>query len=141
MNDTVLKNSTTSDIIVKSAAVSDYRPKETSSQKIKKTNDNLVIELERNPDILKNLSKIKGLNQILIGVAAETENLIVNAIDKMERKNLDIIIANDVSIKDSGFKSDMNKATLLFKSGEIKKFVLMSKKALSKRIFDEIENL
>jgi phosphopantothenoylcysteine decarboxylase/phosphopantothenate--cysteine ligase len=141
MNDTVLKNSTTSDIIVKSAAVSDYRPKETSSQKIKKTNDNLVIELERNPDILKNLSKIKGPNQILIGFAAETENLIVNAIDKMERKNLDIIIANDVSIKDSGFKSDMNKATLLFKSGEIKKFVLMSKKALSKRIFDEIENL
>ncbi|MBK5251121.1 MAG: bifunctional phosphopantothenoylcysteine decarboxylase/phosphopantothenate--cysteine ligase CoaBC [Peptostreptococcaceae bacterium] len=141
MNDIVLKYCSSSDIIVKSAAVSDYRPKETSCQKIKKTNDDLVIELERNPDILKNLSQIKNPGQILIGFAAETENLIANATDKMERKKLDIIIANDISIKDSGFKSDMNKATLIFKSGEIKKFVLMSKRVLSKRIFDEIENL
>ncbi len=141
MNDIVLKYCINSDIIIKSAAVSDYRPKDTSPQKIKKTNDNLIIELERNPDILKNISEIKTTDQILIGFAAETENLIANATDKMKRKKLDIIIANDISIKDSGFKSDMNKATLIFKNGEMKNYVLMSKKTLSKKIFDEIENL
>ena len=141
MNDIVLKYCINSDIIIKSAAVSDYRPKDTSPQKIKKTNDNLIIELERNPDILKNISEIKTTDQILIGFAAETENLIANATDKMKRKKLDIIIANDISIKDSGFKSDMNKATLIFKNGEMKNYLLMSKKTLSKKIFDEIENL
>ncbi|HKL09877.1 MAG TPA: bifunctional phosphopantothenoylcysteine decarboxylase/phosphopantothenate--cysteine ligase CoaBC [Clostridia bacterium] len=141
MNEAVLKESDDSNIIVKSAAVSDYRPKNPTNQKIKKTNDDFLLELERNPDILKNLSKLKKTGQILVGFAAETENLIANAKSKMEKKQLDMIVANDVSLKYSGFKSDKNKAVILLKSGEKKELELMTKQELSKVVFDEIEKI
>ncbi|PLX34280.1 MAG: bifunctional phosphopantothenoylcysteine decarboxylase/phosphopantothenate--cysteine ligase CoaBC [Clostridiales bacterium] len=141
MNEIVLRESEDSNIIVKSAAVSDYRPKITHDQKIKKSNDDFVLELERNPDILKNLSKIKKSGQVLVGFAAETENLIANAKSKMEEKQLDMIVANDVSLKHSGFKSDKNKAVILIRGGEKKELELMTKQELSRIVFDEIEKL
>ncbi len=141
MNEAVLKESSGSHIIVKSAAVSDYRPRNPQNQKIKKSKGEFILELERNPDILKNLSKIKKTSQILVGFAAETENLIENAKSKMEKKQLDMIIANDVSLKHSGFKSDKNKAVILFRGGNKKEFELMTKQELSKVVFDEIEEL
>ena len=141
MNEIVLRESEDSNIIVKSAAVSDYRPKITHDQKIKKSNDDFVLELERNPDILKNLSKIKKSGQVLVGFAAETENLISNAKSKMEEKQLDMIVANDVSLKHSGFKSDKNKAVILIRGGEKKELELMTKQELSRIVFDEIEKL
>jgi len=141
MNEIVLRESEDSNIIVKSAAVSDYRPKITHDQKIKKSKDDFVLELERNPDILKNLSKIKKSGQVLVGFAAETENLIANAKSKMEKKRLDMIVANDVSLKHSGFKSDKNKAVILIRGGEKKDLELMTKQELSRIVFDEIEKL
>jgi len=141
MNEAVLKESSGSHIIVKSAAVSDYRPRNPQNQKIKKSKGEFILELERNPDILKNLSEIKKTSQILVGFAAETENLIENAKSKMEKKQLDMIIANDVSLKHSGFKSDKNKAVILFRGGNKKEFELMTKQELSKVVFDEIEEL
>ena len=141
MNEIVLRESEDSNIIVKSAAVSDYRPKITHDQKIKKSNDDFVLELERNPDILKNLSKIKKSGQVLVGFAAETENLIANAKSKMEKKQLDMIVANDVSLKHSGFKSDKNKSVILIRGGEKKELELMTKQELSRIVFDEIEKL
>ena len=141
MNHVVLDNGASSDIIIKAAAVSDYRPKQAKNQKIKKSNDDFALDLERNPDILKNLSENKKDGQLLIGFAAETENLIENAKDKMKRKNLDMIIANNVANKESGFKSDMNIATILFKNGDKISLELMDKRALAKKVFDEIEKL
>ncbi len=141
MNEIVLRESEDSNIIVKSAAVSDYRPKITHDQKIKKSKDDFVLELERNPDILKNLSNIKKSGQVLVGFAAETENLIANAKSKMEKKHLDMIVANDVSLKHSGFKSDKNKAVILIRGGEKIELELMTKQELSRIVFDEIEKL
>lgn len=141
MNDAVLEESAAANVIIKSAAVSDYRPKQTNSQKIKKTKGPLILELERNPDILDNLGKIKNSNQLLIGFAAETENLIANATEKLNKKNLDMIVANNIASSSSGFKSDMNKATLLFRDGKRVDLDLMSKIELSRLILDEIELL
>ncbi|MBQ7196463.1 MAG: bifunctional phosphopantothenoylcysteine decarboxylase/phosphopantothenate--cysteine ligase CoaBC [Synergistaceae bacterium] len=114
MLDAVKENLSWADYIVKAAAVGDYRVKNFSSQKIKREGkDELTIELAQNPDIAAEVGKLKRDNQILIGFAAETQSLNDNAHAKLERKNLDFILANDVSAPDSGFASDTNTLKLI----------------------------
>lgn len=141
MNEAVMENSSNADLIIKSAAVSDYRPKSKQSQKIKKKEGVFSIELERNPDILANLGEKKKSGQVLIGFAAETQELIENAQSKLLKKRLDMIVANDVSRKDAGFKSDMNQAILIKRDGTRVDLDRMSKRELSERILDEAEAL
>ncbi len=107
------------DVIVMAAAVADYRParESVSRTKIKKKSDTLTITLERTEDILASLGRSKRKGQLLIGFAAETENLVRNAKKKLKAKNLDWIVANDVSRKDIGFDSDLNEAVMMSKDG------------------------
>lgn len=122
-------------IIIKTAAVSDYRPEACADQKIKKTTDETSMRLVPNPDILKGLGKNKG-DRVLIGFAAETEKLAAHATEKLEKKNLDMIAANLIGPEDSGFGADTNKITCFLRSGEVKTLGLMSKNAAAHAILD-----
>ena len=126
------------DIFIKSAAVADYKAKNYSNEKIKKTGDDLNLIFERDRDILKTLGDMKK-NQILVGFAAESSNLKENAKGKLERKNLDYIVANDISKPETGFASDENKVTIISKSGEEVSLEKMSKREVAKNIFDIIK--
>ncbi|MDK0839736.1 bifunctional phosphopantothenoylcysteine decarboxylase/phosphopantothenate--cysteine ligase CoaBC [Clostridium perfringens] len=126
------------DIVIKSAAVADYKAKNYSNEKIKKTGDDLNLIFERDRDILKTLGDMKE-NQILVGFAAESSNLKENAKGKLEKKNLDYIIANDISKPETGFASDENKVTIISKSGEEVSLEKMSKREVAKNIFDIIK--
>ena len=125
------------DITIMSAAVSDYRVKEVASQKIKKSDEVMTIELVKNPDILKGLGEKKSDKQYLVGFAAETQNVEEYAKGKLQRKNLDMIVANDVS--QAGFNVDTNIAKIITCDGEIKQAPLMQKAELAKLILDTIE--
>ena len=137
MYDLALTHFEDADIAIAAAAVSDYRPKNVADQKIKKTEENLVLELEKNPDILATLGSQKK-NQILIGFALETENEEANALGKLERKNLDFIVLNSLRDSGAGFKSETNKIKILFRNGDNKAFDLKSKKEVAKDILEEI---
>ncbi|WP_027363635.1 bifunctional phosphopantothenoylcysteine decarboxylase/phosphopantothenate--cysteine ligase CoaBC [Desulfotruncus alcoholivorax] len=128
------------DVVVKAAAVSDYRPKTVSDQKIKKSDSGLVLELEKNTDILYELGKQKT-HQILVGFAAETEDLIKNARQKLAKKNLDFLVANDVTQPGAGFGTDTNIAKLIFPGGRIESLPMMDKLELADRIWDEVVKL
>lgn len=125
------------DIVIKSAAVADYKPKEYSNQKIKKGEGSLVIELVRDNDILKELGD-KKQNQILVGFAAESQNVVENARKKIEKKNLDYIVANDITSKDTGFGSSDNKVIIISKNGEEFPLEKMSKRKVARNLFDII---
>ncbi len=131
------------DALIMSAAVADFRPKRVVDHKIKKTadNDNLSIELVKNPDILKTLGSNKQDNQVMIGFAAETNDLIENAVKKIKNKNLDLIVANDVSDKRIGFNSNDNQVTYIFKDGKQVKSELASKDIIAKQIVDIMSQL
>lgn len=137
MFESIKKNYDDADIVIMSAAVADYKSKEISKQKIKKGEGNLLIELVRDKDILMTLGQEKK-NQILVGFAAESENLISNAKGKLERKNLDYIVANDITCSDTGFGSDDNKVTII--SRDLNETVLkkMSKREVAEKLFDVI---
>lgn len=126
----------TCDILVKAAAPLDYKPKIVSDRKIKKEGNDLKIEFERNPDILHTLS-LKKSKQVIVGFAAETDDLIENALKKIEKKNLDLIVANDIKKKEAGFKSETNIVTLITKEGKIQEYPKMTKRELSKVIIDK----
>lgn len=115
MFEAVKKEAVNADIIIKAAAVADYRPINISSQKIKKSDDNMSIQLERTTDILAYLGKNKKPNQILCGFSMETENLLKNSKKKLEKKNLDLIAANLLSQEGAGFAGDTNVLTLITK--------------------------
>jgi len=117
MADAIHMEAHDADLIIMAAAVADYTPKNVSEHKIKKTSGTLTIELEATEDILFTLGKNKPQRQVLVGFAAESENLLANAQDKMRRKNLDWIVANDISRDDRGFASDDNAVILLSKGG------------------------
>jgi phosphopantothenoylcysteine decarboxylase / phosphopantothenate---cysteine ligase len=134
------KHFSASDIIIKAAAVADYRPRVVAMHKVKKSDDASSIDLERTTDILADLGNKKG-KRILVGFAAETQDVIANARDKLERKNLDLIVANDVTLMDSGFGSDINKATLLLPGGESVDVPAMPKQDLAHRILDCIAGI
>lgn len=125
------------DILIMSAAVSDVRPKNYSEQKSKKDDIDLHPQLERTPDILKTLS-LRKREQILVGFAAETQNLLEYARKKLEQKNLDCIVANDVSVEGAGFAGNSNKIELIMRSGEVIDFKQASKEQLAKLLVDFI---
>lgn len=131
----VIKNFEASDILIKSAAVGDYRPENKSAVKIKKSDDDMSIKLTRNKDILYEVGKIKK-NQIVIGFAAETNDLVENASKKIIKKNLDAIVANDVTRSDSGFGVETNTVKIISRNGEIKELPNMSKEQVAHKILD-----
>jgi phosphopantothenoylcysteine decarboxylase/phosphopantothenate--cysteine ligase len=119
------------------AAVADYRPKTMAARKIKKGAGGLTLELVKTPDIL---SEVKG-KFVKVGFAAETEDLLANAKKKLASKELDIIVANDVTVKGSGFGADTNKVTILKKDGKPEDLPLMSKRAVADKILDNVSKL
>lgn len=123
------------DAVVMAAAVADYRPVEVSEHKLKKQPGELTLRLERTEDILASLGKMKKPGQILVGFAAETDDLLENARKKLESKNLDWIAANKVS---DGFASDTDKVTLLGRNGEVAELPLASKPEVAELILDSI---
>ncbi len=127
-----------SDVIIMSAAVSDHRPETYSPTKQKKQELPGMLELVKNPDILKNLGAKKQKGQTLVGFAAETENHLTNAKTKLSDKNLDWIIVNDVFEKDRGFQSDFNKVILLSKEQNEMDFEYQEKNSLAWKIIDTI---
>ncbi|WP_102400617.1 bifunctional phosphopantothenoylcysteine decarboxylase/phosphopantothenate--cysteine ligase CoaBC [Haloimpatiens massiliensis] len=133
----VLENFNENHIVVKAAAVADYKPEVYQSQKIKKKGDKLSLSLIKDTDILKKLGEIKK-EQILIGFAAESQDLIGNAQGKLRNKNLDYIVANDISSNDTGFSADDNRVTILCKSGAVFQLEKMSKRSVAKELFNLI---
>lgn len=127
------------DIIIKSAAVADYRPKHISDQKMKKKDGELQIEMERTDDILKYLGEHKKEGQFLCGFAMETENLLQNASEKLAKKNADMIVANSLRTEGAGFGTDTNVVTLITKEG-MKELSIMTKEMVAEFLLDEIVN-
>ena len=125
------------DVAIAAAAVADYRPKEVATQKIKKEESTLSLELEKTKDVLASLGQIKE-QQFLVGFALETNNEIENAKSKLKRKNLDLIVLNSLQDKGAGFKSDTNKVTLIDKNETINTFELKSKTEVAKDILNTI---
>jgi phosphopantothenoylcysteine decarboxylase/phosphopantothenate--cysteine ligase len=121
--------------VIMAAAVSDYSPEKFAPRKIKKGAGPIRLDLKPNPDILKELGATKD-QQILIGFAAETEDLVASAKKKLHEKNLDFIVANDVTLAGSGFEEDTNVATILDRKGNVQPLPLMTKAELAERIFD-----
>ena len=126
-----------SDIVIKSAAVADYKPLEYSNEKVKKSEGDWNLVLTRDSDILKELGE-KKTNQILVGFAAESNNVLENARLKIHKKNLDYIVANDITASDTGFGSEDNRVTILSKDEKIVSLDKMSKSQVACNIFDMI---
>lgn len=140
MLEAVMSKQADCDVVIKAAAVSDFRPKAPSQEKIKKKDAEMTIELERNPDILKTLGAHKG-NKILVGFAAETHDILAYAQKKLIEKNLDLIVSNDISVTDSGFKSDNNTITIIDKDLQVVSYDKMSKKQAARVILDRVVTL
>jgi len=140
MYEAVMDNYKDYDVIIMMAAVADYRCAEMADNKIKKSNDEMVIKLIKNPDIAKELGKIKG-KRILVGACAETENLVDNALSKIKSKNFDIIMANDVTMEGAGFEVDTNIVKIIDKNGNIKDYPIMSKKEVASKLLDAVMNI
>ena len=138
MFEAVKNNFKDCDFIIKAAAVSDYTPVQIFDKKVKKQDGNLTIEFQRTQDILKYVGDNKHEGQKIIGFAAETNNLIEYAKEKIVKKNLDYIVANDISKKDIGFGSDDNEVYIIDRHDNIKKIDKSSKNNIAKAIVDEI---
>lgn len=137
MRDAVLAHAEQATVIIKAAAVADYRPSLRSESKIKKGEESLPLHLERNPDIIEELGKRKG-KRLLIGFAMETENLRENALAKLKAKNMDYIVANLLSQEGAGFQTDTNIVTIIGRDGEREELPLMDKLQVADRILDKI---
>lgn len=124
------------ELLIAVAAVADWRPAKCAKQKLKKREMEGTLKLVRNPDILKS---VRGMKKI--GFAAETNDVIEEAARKCREKRLEFIVANDVSRADAGFGSDLNRVTFVYPDGEIRRFPLMTKRAVAKRIVDEIARI
>lgn len=140
MYNAVLENMDENQVIIKSAAVADYRPKEYSDNKIKKSDDDLSIRLDRTKDIALELGKIKN-NKILVGFAAETNDLLENAKNKIQKKNLDFIVANDLTQDGAGFGVDTNIVKIIDRDGVIQEHPKMKKEEVADVILDKIKTL
>jgi phosphopantothenoylcysteine decarboxylase/phosphopantothenate--cysteine ligase len=140
----VLQNTPQADLLVMAAAVADFKPKTVAEQKIKKKSDTtgITLDMVRNPDILAEVAAQKasgGGPRLTVGFAAETEDLLANAKSKLERKKLDLIVANDVTATDAGFAVDTNRVTLLAADGSIKTLPLLSKAEVAEEILDYVQ--
>jgi phosphopantothenoylcysteine decarboxylase/phosphopantothenate--cysteine ligase len=141
MRDAVLARAPECDVIVKAAAVADYRPRERAGDKLKKRDEEMIIELVKNPDILRELGGAKRPGQLLVGFAAETADLETNAMAKLTGKNLDLIVANDVSAPGAGFGVDTNIVRLLYRDGTREELPLLAKDEVAAVILDRIVTL
>jgi phosphopantothenoylcysteine decarboxylase/phosphopantothenate--cysteine ligase len=140
MRQAVLDHFAAADVVIKTAAVADFRPKIVAHDKVKKDAAELSIELERNPDILAELGQQKG-QRILVGFAAETQDLLSNARQKVQNKHLDFIVANDISDPSIGFASDQNRVHILDAAGHIEELPTMAKVHLADTILDRVQAL
>jgi phosphopantothenoylcysteine decarboxylase/phosphopantothenate--cysteine ligase len=127
-------------VVIKAAAVADYRPKQVAREKIKKDERVPEVTLESTPDILAEIGKRKG-RRILVGFAAETQDLVANARKKLQRKNLDLMVANDVSQPGAGFDADTNLVKILDAKGGVEELPLLPKAAVADRILDRVVHL
>lgn len=137
MYDAVMDEAQNTDIIIKAAAVADYRPIDVSDNKIKKKDGDMSIKLERTKDIIGTLGKNKPANVFLCGFSMETENMLSNSKEKLEKKNLDMIVANNLKIKGAGFGTDTNVVTIITKENCIE-LPIMTKKEVADSILDNI---
>jgi len=137
MRQAVAKVTPQADALVMAAAVADYRPTKVAKDKIKKGEAGLTLKLECTPDIL---GSVKG-NFIKVGFAAESSNLVENAREKLKKKGLDFIVANDITASDSGFGVDTNKVTLIDQEGKIDSLPLLAKREVAERILDRVGKL
>ena len=140
MRDAVIEHYDDCHIVIMAAAVADFRPKSTLEEKIKKQDGTYILELEKNPDILKELGDNKN-NHLLVGFAAETSELLENAQAKLREKNLDLIVANDVTQPGAGFGVDTNIVKILDARGRVRKLPLMSKDEVANIILDQVVKL
>ncbi len=134
MKEAVAKATSQADALIMAAAVADYQPKSVAKAKIKKEAPSLTLELVRTPDIL---TEVKG-NFLKVGFAAESEDVVANARQKLEKKHLDLIVANDITDPSSGFGADTNKVTLIDRDGKIDSLPLLSKREVADKILDKV---
>jgi len=127
-------------VVIKAAAVADYRPVVRAGEKIKKQGDVMTLEMARNRDILTELGKEKG-GRLLVGFAAETTDLLTNARKKLAAKNVDLLVANDVTEAGAGFSVDTNIVRLLYRGGRVEEPGIMSKEAVANLILDRVAAL
>jgi len=140
MREAVFEHRKECQIVIKAAAVLDYRPRHKAEHKIKKGDDRQTLDLVLNPDILSELGRTRGESRsLLVGFAAETKDLLTNAREKLQRKNLDMIIANDVSREDSGFETDTNAVKIIYRDGRLEELPLMSKQQVADHVLDRIK--
>lgn len=129
------------DILIKAAAVADFTPKVFAKNKIKKQDENLVIDLKRTKDIAFEMGQLKKSNQVMVGFAAETESVLEHAVQKLKKKNLDFIVSNDLTKSGAGFGTDTNIVNFLLPDGEIEKYDLMKKKEVADRILEKAHTI
>ena len=137
MRDAVMKEFASATAVIMAAAVADYRPAVRTDKKIKRGKGPIELRLDPNPDIVRELGQMKN-DKLLIGFAAETDDLMANAAKKLREKNLDMIVANNVTVENSGFDGDTNIASILDRIGGTQSLPLMSKDALADRIYDHV---
>ena len=140
MREAVLARVDASTLIIKAAAVADFRPRLRSVEKIKKNGAPVALDLVKNPDILGELGRIKG-ERVLVGFAAETESLLENAAKKLAEKNLDLVVANDIGQEGAGFNVDTNIVKLLYRGGKLEELPLMGKDELADVILDRVREM
>lgn len=141
MYEAVMQEAADADIVIKAAAVADFRPVKRHQQKAKKGDtETVTIELQRNPDILAELGKAKD-GKLLVGFAAETEELLKHAAEKLHKKNLDLVVANDVTQEGAGFDQDTNVVRLLTPDGAVEELPQMSKAAVAEKLLDKVLSL
>ena len=141
MYQAVLDAAPNADIIIKAAAVADFRPQHPAQEKIKKRDGTLSLVLEKTPDILWELGQRKRRGQILVGFAAETQDLLNNAQEKLLKKNLDMIVANDITQPGAGFDAETNVVRLVYRDGKVENLPLMTKRLVADAILDRIRKI
>jgi len=144
MHDAVLPAASQADVLLMAAAPADYRPADAASQKIKKGKDDLTLRLTRTPDILSAVASQRAEidhPRAVVGFAAESENLLENARAKLAAKNMDLIVANDITARDAGFGAETNRVVILDRDGDVEELPLMSKGAVAEAILDRVQSL
>ena len=141
MYEAATKHFKKADIAILSAAVADFTPQTTADKKIKRKGDDMVLRLQPTQDIAAALGAVKRKKQILVGFALETDNELENAVDKMERKNLDLIVLNSLRDKDAGFRVDTNKVTIIDRHHGLTAYDTKSKREVAKDIIEKVVKL
>lgn len=138
MRDAVMQALPQSDLVIKAAAVGDYRPAEFREDKIKKHDDDMTISLVRNPDILAEIGEKRRDDQVICGFSMETRDLLENSEKKLKKKNCDVIVANNLKVKGAGFAGDTNVVTLLYRDGTVEPLALMEKDSVADILLERL---